>query len=118
MATDPGPPPSAATPQATIHEAGLVSGPSGAVERGAELTFDEAVARRSAGEDIVVCGEDTDFNRRLAGQIEAAVGQRTPPQPPERKAGPQALPHFHQASRDPDGHSFYETDRRKARKKK
>ena len=67
---------------------------------------------------MVVCGAEGDANRRLAGQIEAAVGPRTPPQPPEPKAGPQALPHFHQAARDPEGHLFYETGKRKARKKK
>jgi hypothetical protein len=95
-----------------------VSGPSGLVERGQELGFVEAVARRAAAEDVVVCGEDLAANRRLAGQIEAAVGPRTPPQPPERRAGPHALPHYHQESREPDGHTFYETDKRKARKKK
>jgi hypothetical protein len=106
------------TPPATIHEAERASGPSGIVDQGKELTFEEAVARRRTGEDVVVCGNDADLNRQLAGQVEAAVGPRSRPQPPERKAGPRALPHFHQASRDPDGHTFYETDNRKARKKK
>ncbi len=27
-----------------------------------------------------------------------------------------ALPHLHQVNRSPDGHTFYETDRRKAKK--
>jgi hypothetical protein len=105
-------------PQPTIHEAQRASGPSGIVERGVELTFEEAVTRRGRGEDVVVCGDETDANRRLAGQVEAAVGARSRPQAPEWKAGPRALPHFHQESRDPDGHTFYETEKRKARKRK
>ena len=83
---------------------------------GAELDFDNAVARRREGKDVIVRGDDTKVNQYLAGRIEATVGPRTRPQPPERKAGPLALPHFHQASRDPDGHTFYETEHRKARK--
>jgi hypothetical protein len=110
-------PPAPGPAKATIHEAERVPGPSGAVARGAELSFDEAVVRRRAGQDVVVCGDDTDTNRTLAGRIEAAVGPRTRPQAPERKAGSQSLPHFHQLSRAPDGHAFYETDKRKARKK-
>ena len=86
--------------------------------RVAELTFKEAVALRQAGQDVVVCGADAIVNRHLAGRIKAAVGWRGRPQPPEPKAGPQALPHFHQASRHPGGHCFYETDQRKARQKR
>jgi hypothetical protein len=110
--TPPPPPP-------TIHEAELASGPSGAVLRGNELDFAAAVARRRAGQDVVVCGDDLAANRHLAGQIEAAVGPRTGPQKPHVKAGPFALPHFHQVSRLPDGHCFCETDnpRKKARQK-
>jgi hypothetical protein len=101
-----------------IHEAQRTSGPSGIVERGVELTLEGAVARRRTGEDVVVRGDDTDANRRLAGQVEAAVGPPSRPQAPEWRAGPRALPHFHQASRSPDGHTFYETDKRKARRSK
>ena len=122
MVTDPVPEPQPESPPAppppTIHEAERASGPSGAVEWGKQLDFDAAVARRKKGQDVVVRGENTKANQQLAGQVEAAVGPRTQPQPPERKAGPMALPHFHQASRDPEGHSFYETDKRKARRKK
>src|SRR5262249_7852296 len=40
------------------------------------------------------------------------------PQPPHTySAGPHALPHFHQESRSPDGHCFYETEKRKARRR-
>jgi hypothetical protein len=82
-----------------------------------EIDFDAAVARRQAELDVAVCGDDTDANRKLASQIENAVGPATRPQAPHRRAGPQALPHFHQQSRSPDGHTFYETERRKSRKK-
>jgi hypothetical protein len=101
-----------------IHEAECASKPSGAVERGAELDYDAAVKRRKAGEDVVVCGEDANANHRFAGPIEAAIGTRTRPQPPERSAGPLALPHYHQMSRKPKGHTSYETEKRKARKKR
>jgi hypothetical protein len=123
MSIDPGnsPPAEALAVESlpTICEAERVSGPSGAILKGAELTFDEAVSRRQAGKDVVVCGADVDANRHLAGKVEAAVGLRTGPQKPHTKAGPHALPHFHQVSRDPDGHCFYETDnpRKKARTK-
>lgn len=86
---------------------------------GDALTFEEAVHRRRGGEDIVVRGDDLAGNRRLAGQVEAAVGPATRPQPPHTySAGPHALPHFHQLSRSPDGHSFCETKNRKARRQR
>ena len=116
MNTAPVPTPASSPP--TICEAEPASGPSGAVLRGVELNFAGAVARRQAGGDVVVCGDDLGNNRALAGAIEAAVGPRTGPQKPHTRAGPLALPHFHQVSRQPDGHTFYETDnlRKKARK--
>jgi hypothetical protein len=100
----------------SVFEAERASGPSGAVERIAQLDFDGAVARRKAGNDIVVCGDDADANRRMAFQIEIEVGQPSKPQFPHKRAGPLSLPHFHQLTRNPDGHSFYETDKRKSRK--
>jgi hypothetical protein len=112
--TKPTPQPS---PAATIHEAEPAPGPSGAILFGPQIDFDHAVAQRRAGQDVVIRGDDTDANRRLASRIEAAVGPPTRPQAPERKAGPLALPHFHQRSRDPAGHLFYETEKRKARKR-
>ena len=112
--TSPVPP----TPQAArIYEAECASGPSGAVLRGAEIDVATAVARRRAEHDVVVCGNDLNANRDLAGRIEATVGPRSRPQAPEAKAGPLALPHFHQLSRSPKGHTFYETARLKTRKK-
>jgi hypothetical protein len=84
---------------------------------GAEIDEVAAVSRRRSGLDIVICGDDTKVNRRLARSIEAQVGTPSLPQPPHMRAGPRALPHFHQQSRNPGGHGFYETDKRKARKK-
>ena len=102
----------------TIHEATLASGPSGVVIKGAESAFSTAVTRRQDGLNIVVCGENLRVTRSLAQAIEAAVGLPTEPQEPHRRAGPHALPHFHQDSRSPVGHSFYETasPQQKARK--
>src|ERR1043166_8674853 len=100
-----------------IHEAERESGLTGAVLQGKELDWAAAVARRRAGDDVVVCGPDGDANRRQAYQVEAAVGPASRPQAPHLRAGPMALPHFHQKNRAPDGHTFYETERRRAKKK-
>src|SRR5262245_18833253 len=107
MTDEAAPPP---PPAPTIHEAELAPEPSGVVWYGPVIDFDTAVARRQAGLDVVVRGGDIDANRRLAAAIEAAVGPRTRPQTPHRRAGPHALPHFHQVSRSPPGHCFYDTD--------
>jgi hypothetical protein len=103
----------------TIHEAELEPGASGRVLRGKEIDFAAAVARRRAGQNVVVCDGDQDANRRLASAIESAVGtcQRAPPH--IRHAGPCALPHYQQTRRSPPGpvgHTFYETSHRKARR--
>jgi len=59
-----------------------------------------------------------DANRKLAGKIEGLVGPPSKAQfPHKQSAGSRALPHFHQRSRSPEGHSFYETDKLKARRK-
>ncbi len=100
----------------SVYEAERASGPSGAVVRIAEFDYERSLVRRKAGNDIVVCGDDTDANRRLAFQIESAVGQPSKLQFPHKRAGPLSLPHFHQLNRNPEGHSFYETDKRKSRK--
>jgi hypothetical protein len=103
-------------PSVSIHKATRASGPSGAVYKGAAITFEEAVERRKAGLDVVVCGDDRRANRQRASEIEGAIGAwlREPPHP---DAGEKALPHFHQASRSP-GHCFYETENRKAVRKR
>ena len=105
-----------APPAPTIHEAERASGASGAILYGAEIGFDVAVARRQAGEDVVVRGDDTSVNRRQAGEIEAAVGPCYRSDP-HRRAGPLALPHWQQNQAPPEGHTFYETSNRKARRK-
>jgi hypothetical protein len=94
----------------TIHEATLASGPTGAVIRGAEIDEAAAIARRAAGSDVVVCGDDIDANRALARRIENAAGPATKPQKPHKKAvGQRALPHFQQQAPPPYGHTFYAT---------
>jgi hypothetical protein len=104
------------TPDApTIHDSERAGGPSGAVEYGAEIDFDSAVARRQSGQDVFVRGDDTNANRRLAGAIESAVGPCYRSDPHAR-AGPLALPHWQQDQAPPEGHTFYETAKRKARK--
>jgi hypothetical protein len=107
-----------ASPITTVHEAELAAGPSGAVEYGDEIDEIAAINRRANAKDIVVRGNDTKANRARAYQIEAQVAPPSRPQFPHTStAGLMALPHFHQQSRAPMGHSFYETERRKARKK-
>jgi hypothetical protein len=85
------------------------------VIRGVEIDLPTAVARRQAGEDVVVCGEDVKENGQLAKAIESAVGPCRRSEP-HRKAGPHALPHYQPDPRPPEGHTFYETARRKSRK--
>ena len=109
---------SAATAPPKVHKATLAGGPSGAVLKRAEIDFATAVSRRQAGQDVVVCGDDVNANRRLAQAIESTVGSATRPQTPHTRTGPWASPHFHQRSRSPAGHTFYETENpgRKARR--
>lgn len=102
----------------TIHEADLASGASGGVLRGAEIDFETAVARRQAGKNVVVCGDDLKANRRQAEQIEAAVGPYLRSAPHKRSAGPRALPHFQQQDEDHEGHTFYETPNVRAMRRK
>ena len=111
-------PPNPAGDEPTIHEAERASGPSGAVEGGPALTVAEAVQRRKDGSDIVVRGPNQGKNRQRAQEIETAVGTPITHDVPHARAGPLALPHFHQVSRDPDGHSFYELGNRKAKRKR
>ncbi len=119
---DPTPAPEAGPPTPpppAIYEADLESGPSGRVLRGTEIGFDAAVARRRAGQNVVVCGDDSDANRKLAARIEGAVGPCQRADPHIRHAGPYALPHYQQTRRAPPGpagHTFYETPCRKARR--
>jgi hypothetical protein len=95
-----------------IHEATL--GSQGKVVRGAEITDPQAVVRRQAGLNIVVCDGPRKMNRALAQRIENQVGPNKPGFPHVRTAGLYALPHFQQINPPPEGHSFYETEHRKA----
>jgi hypothetical protein len=105
-------------PVTTIHEAELAPGLSAAVEYGKEIDEPTAVARRRNGENVVVRGKDGDANRSRAYKVEVQVGPPTKPRSPHTiSAGPMALPHFQQKSGSPIGHTFYETPRRKARKR-
>src|SRR5262245_16366617 len=111
-ATTPAAPSPAAVP--TIHEATCARDGSGGVRRGGVLTQAAAVARRRAGLDVVVCGEDTFATARVAHTIESAVGPCKPDGPHADVAGALALPHFQQKRPPPAGHTFYETPVRKA----
>jgi hypothetical protein len=104
-------------PPPTIHEAERAPGASGAILRGPEIDFAAAVARRRAGKDVVVCGDDIDRNRRQALAIESAVGPCQRADPHLRHAGPLALPHYEPDPKARSGHTFYETGRRKTRRK-
>jgi hypothetical protein len=105
-------------PKPNIHEAELASGPSGGVYRGAEIDFDQAVASRKNGQDVVVCGDELKANRSLAERIEAAVGPYVRSPPHRQYAGPRALPHFQQQDPEHEGHTFYETPKQKAMRRK
>jgi hypothetical protein len=101
-------------PPPLIHEAELASGPTGAVIRGAVVDLTTAVARRLAGLNVVVCGDDHQANSALAQRIEAAVGPYKRGVAHRNLAGPRALPHFQQQARTHLGHTFYETANRRA----
>lgn len=108
-------------PEPTIHQASLGSGGAGFVEYGSEIDEATAVARRLSGNDVVVRGDDINANRRLAERIESVVGPYLRGVPHIRSACPHALPHFQQTRRTPPGpagHTFYETDHRKARRRR
>lgn len=105
-------------PRPTIHEAGRLTDGSGAVEKGAEISEAEAVARRAGGADVVVCGDDLRANREQAMKIEAAIGPWMRQPQHTQTAGPMALPHFQQRLPPPLGHTFYETANSKARRKR
>ena len=103
----------------TIHKAErvFVGANAGGVLWWDELTLGEAIDRRNTGEDIVVRGQDKVANRDQARAIEEAVGP-CDLHLPHPNRGPLALPHYQQLSGSPAGHSFYEVDHRKARKKR
>jgi hypothetical protein len=100
----------AATSSLAIYEATRVAG---GVRRGALLTLAQAEARRRAGLDIVVCGNDAFANCNEARRIETVVGSCYH-DGPHAAGGLHALPHWQQRSGMPVGHSFYETNVTKA----
>jgi hypothetical protein len=95
-----------------IYEATL--GNAGSVRKGAEITQVEAVARRKAGLDVVVCGPDRVENRRVAGEIERTANGKAKCCFPHLSAGSRSLPHWQPDPKPPKGHTFYETDKLKA----
>uniref|UniRef100_B8HPP4 Uncharacterized protein n=1 Tax=Cyanothece sp. (strain PCC 7425 / ATCC 29141) TaxID=395961 RepID=B8HPP4_CYAP4 len=95
-----------------IYEASLESG--GAVVRGSEITQEQAVARRRSGLDVVVCGPSLAENSKYAKMIEQTANSAFVRHPPHANAGAYALPHYQADPGPPDGHTFYETDKRKA----
>lgn len=104
-----------APPLSAIYEAVRATDGSDAVIRGTELTQAQAVDRRKAGGDIVVCGPDTPRNDRLAHDIEAAAASGKLIIYHGPHGGPQSLPHWQQKTSPPEGHSFHETHVRRAR---
>jgi hypothetical protein len=91
-------------------------GTGGEVVRGDRITETEAVIERQAGQDVVVCGQNLADNYDLAEKIETASNGHCKPCPPHYAMGPGALPHFQPDPRGPQGHTFYETAKRKSRK--
>ncbi len=113
----------ASTSPPKIYQADAPANANGAVYYyGPELSVEEAVAHRKSGGNIVVRGGDKKENLRKAQEIEDAVGPWQRDQPHKNSAGAAALPHFHQhpdaeGNRVPPGHTFYEVNKSKARKK-
>jgi hypothetical protein len=97
---------------ANLFEAGLES--DGGVRKIRRITQDEAIQLRKLGSDVVVCGIDLAANRKLAGSIEQQANGKWRRCSPHDRAGPKALPHFQPDFRGPAGHTFYETQHRKA----
>jgi hypothetical protein len=92
--------------------------PNGAFYRGPTCSKAQAVAFRTAGDDIVVCDGSTADNRKRAREIEESVvgaGNAKEDPPHVISAGPDALPHFQPKVRPPAGHSFFQTNTQKAK---
>jgi hypothetical protein len=101
--------PSIAAPR--IHQARLRD--DGGVDKCREISEAEAVAERSAGGEVVVCGPEPDQNSAVAKRIElTANGSYIR----HGKHHVQGLNHYQPAARPPKGHTFYETKSSKARK--
>jgi hypothetical protein len=114
------PAPSQAGTQPTIHEAELGSGPTGVVDYyDPPITEQQAIQRRRLGLDVVVRNGAREWaNRQVAQRIESAVGPTIPHPAHTGRGRYLALPHFQQLSPPPGGHSFWETSKTKARRKR
>lgn len=107
--------PPAPPPEPTIYEAVRGGeGTGGRVYRVRIIGQAEAEALRQAGSDVVVCGPQVGPNRNLARQIETNANGSCLRCDPHVNEGPYALPHYHPATRNPAGHTFYETDNLKS----
>ena len=102
---------SSATP--TIHKANRRDNGSIA-KAGGPIDESEAVDCRKVGIDVVVCGDDHDKNKWKARDIEAAANSPYKRCGMHRKVHNLGLPHYQPDPRPPEGHTFYETDSRKA----
>ncbi len=98
----------------SIYQATL--GSYGAVCRHLPIDLQTAIEERKAGRDVVVCGDSRKANDKLAKHIEQTANGRSKQCPPHPSAGRHALPHYQPLDRPPAGHTFYETDRRKAKR--
>jgi hypothetical protein len=116
MSSGTAPNPGAAPSPPKIYKA--ILGAGGDVIRGAQITEAEAATERQAGRDVVVCGQILLDNYSLAAKIERAANGGCRACPPHYMMGPGAMFHFHADPRPPDGHCFYETVKRKSKKKK
>ncbi|HQU43415.1 MAG: hypothetical protein B7Z73_06585 [Planctomycetia bacterium 21-64-5] len=94
-------------------------GTGGDVVRGRQITEAEAVRERQSDHNVVVCGQNLADNYDLAEKIETAANGNCKPCPPHSAMGPGALPHFQPDPRGMrQGHTFYETAKRKSKKPK
>lgn len=82
-----------------------------------EITEAEAIDERKAGRDVVVCGDDVSANSNLAKKIEQSANGTWKRCGAHANAGANSLNHYQPDPRPPDGHTFYETKKRKARNK-
>ena len=86
----------------------------GGVRRVRQVTEIEAILLRKDGIDVVVCGGSRWGNRTLAQSIEAQANGKWKRELPHERMRGKALPHYQPHLRGPTGHTFYETEYRKA----
>ena len=99
-------------PEPQIHKA--ILNRNGSVKKGEFITQAQAITERQNGNEVVVCGPILRKNRDLAQIIEKSANGTWKRCPPHANAGWNALPHYQPDPRPPSGHTFYETDNRKA----